>query len=372
MRFPWLQVDADFIAAHAGDLGAYLGISRREAIGLAVDLWTWALARAPDDAPPDGVVTGAGAVPDRLLSSSVGWAGPIETFINALLSCGLAVRVDGGYRLTGFKRYKATWEKNRRRTRGKPEGSRREAGAVPDRKTQTQTQTQKKEEDPPNPPGGEGDVKNHSSQAAPQPSPGGDWTIPDAVDAVHRKVKEGKPYGWDARRDDAAAGRLMSLCAQEGIPAARVPEEIARRFGRALVRSLPDWHFEPGPGKAATLARLANPECWKRNSEPPMRTVSARGELTGVTQVRHEAVEPWLAVVAGAADSTPESEVCAKCGAGASASFGAQLLCYPHIAEAQQITEEQGLWGGPHPDWPRLNAFIAKWAGEPEEARHVG
>jgi hypothetical protein len=35
VRFPWLQVDADFIGAHAGDLGAHLGITRREAMGLA-------------------------------------------------------------------------------------------------------------------------------------------------------------------------------------------------------------------------------------------------------------------------------------------------------------------------------------------------
>lgn len=145
MRFPWLQVDADFIAAHAGDLGAHLGIGRREAIGLAVDLWTWALARAPDDAPPDGVVTGTGAVPDRLLAGSVGWAGPEATLTDALVACGLAVRIDGGYRLTGFSRYKATWEKNRRRPVGKPDRNRTGTGEKPERKTQTQTQTQKED-----------------------------------------------------------------------------------------------------------------------------------------------------------------------------------------------------------------------------------
>lgn len=145
MRFPWLQVDADFIAAHAGDLGSHLGISRREALGLAVDLWTWALARASDDAPPDGMVTGAGPVPDRLLSGSVGWTGPAEQFTEALLACGLAVRIESGYRLTGFDRYKSTWEKNRRRTGGKPEGNRSGTGDKPERKTQTQTQTQMEE-----------------------------------------------------------------------------------------------------------------------------------------------------------------------------------------------------------------------------------
>lgn len=149
MRFPWLQVDADFIGAHAADLGALLGVSRREAMGLALDLWTWALARAPDDAPPDGMISGTGPVPDRLLSGSVGWTGPVEVFSGALLACGLMVKVEAGYRLTGFDRYKATWEKNRRRTGGKPDRNRTGTGEEPARKTQTQTQTQKEEDLPP-------------------------------------------------------------------------------------------------------------------------------------------------------------------------------------------------------------------------------
>lgn len=143
MRFPWLQVDADFIGAHAGDLGAHLGISRREALGLAVDLWTWALARARDDAPPDGVVTGTGAVPDRLLAGSVGWTGPAEQFTAALVAVGMAVRIEDGYRLTGFSRYRSTWEKNRRRTGEKPERNR--TGSVTEPEPKTQTQTQKEE-----------------------------------------------------------------------------------------------------------------------------------------------------------------------------------------------------------------------------------
>lgn len=140
MRFPWLQVDADFIGAHAGDLGVLLGISRREAMGLALDLWTWALARTKGDSPPDGLVTGTGAEPDRLLAGSVGYSGPAEQFSAALVAVGMAVRVDGGYRLTGFSRYKATWEKNRRRPGGKPERHRSGTGDEPSRKTQTQTQ----------------------------------------------------------------------------------------------------------------------------------------------------------------------------------------------------------------------------------------
>jgi len=297
MRFPWLQVDADFIAAHAGELGVLLGISRREAIGLAVDLWTWALARARADAPPDGIVTGTGPVPDRLLAGSVGWTGPAEQFSEALIACGMAVRIDGGYRLTGFDRYKSTWEKNRRRAGGKPEGNRTGTGEEPARKTQTQTQTQtqrKKKEDPPNPPSGGEDPGAPVRLGAVRPASGEPWTFQDAIEAVHREVK-GQPYGWDAARDDAAARKLLALCAAQQVPHGQVSEEIARRFGRALVRSL--WKFEPGEGKAASLTALARPECWRRNSEAPRRTDGVRNELSGAIAHVEVVIDPWAAVL---------------------------------------------------------------------------
>jgi hypothetical protein len=113
MRFHWLQVDADFIAAHAGDLAAHLGISRREAIGMAVDLWTWALARASDDAPPDGLVIGPHAA--RLIAGAAQWPGDHRILIDALVSVGMASAADGGIRLRGLGRYRSTWDKNRRR-----------------------------------------------------------------------------------------------------------------------------------------------------------------------------------------------------------------------------------------------------------------
>jgi hypothetical protein len=294
MRFPWLQVDADFIAAHAGDLGAHLGISRREAIGLALDLWTWALARASDDAPPDGLVMGTGPVPDRLLSGSVGWTGPAEQLTEALVACGLAARIDGGYRLTGFDRYRATWEKNRRRAGKKPEGSRTGTGEKPGPKTQTQTQTQrKKKEDPPNPPGGEVDLDEPSPAAPGGPAADSAWTVPDAVAAVHVWLRNAT-YPWSIR-DDEAARRLLALCVAEGVPRGTEPEEIGRRFGRALVRL--GMQYEPNAGKAATLRELARPECWARNAKCPVREQPARDSLSGVVTSTAVEIEPWEGVL---------------------------------------------------------------------------
>lgn len=284
MRFPWLQVDADFIGAKASDLGAHLGISRREAMGLALDLWTWALARARDDAPPDGLVTGTGPVPDRLLSGSVQWTGPAEVFTEALVAVGLAVRVDGGYRLTGFDRYKSTWEKNRRRHGAKPERNRTGTGEEPDRKTQTQTQTHREEKSPPTPQG-EGDTSK-PKEVGKTPTParqpasardvrgnlpfeaGGGVTgepLRDAVDAEHRK-RTGRAYPW-LSEDQGACVRLLDLCVAEGLEAEAAVPEIARRFGHALQRA--GDRYAPHAERANTLTELARRTCWAANAKPP-------------------------------------------------------------------------------------------------------
>lgn len=121
------------------------------------------------------------------------------------------------------------------------------------------------------------------------------WTLPDAIDAVHREVMDGRPYRWDAVHDEKAATVLMSLCVAEGIPIPDLPEEAGRRFGRALVRSL--WRYERAAGKAITLRELARRECWSINAEPPRRQQEGRG-FDGVATTEEVAVDPWNAVLA--------------------------------------------------------------------------
>jgi hypothetical protein len=170
---------------------------------------------------------------------------------------------------------------------------------------------------PPLPPsGGDGDEETSSSaEPEPQPActwtldalpvtardglpasewvPGSTWTLPDAVDAVHREVQQ-RPYPW-GERDDGAARLLMAHCAAEGIPRGCEVEEIARRWGRALVRN--GWKFEPSSGKAVTLRQLAVRECWARNADPPMREEARRDGLSGAARMVRVAVEPWAAVL---------------------------------------------------------------------------
>lgn len=286
MRFPWLQVDADFIGAHAGDLGAHLGISRREALGLAIDLWTWALARARDDAPPDGVVTGTGPVPDRLLSGSVGWTGPAEQFTAALVAVGMAVRIEGGYRLTGFSRYKSTWEKNRRRAGEKPERNRTGSVAKPEPKTQTQTHI---EDTDLSPRGGGGEqAALNLPGAAPAPKPPKPPKAPKPPsepkgDPRHKplvaelvavfKAKTGTAYGFqgvDARK----VTDLLALADQDPETCeGRAPAEIARRWGIGL-----DWAWPSGERPVQSLTALVQRwnECRElRGPGGPKRFVDA-------------------------------------------------------------------------------------------------
>lgn len=251
MRFPWLQVDADFIGAHAGDLGAHLGISRREAMGLALDLWTWALARAGDDAPPDGLVAGTGPVPDRLLAGSVGWTGPAQEFSAALVAVGLAVRVADGYRLTGFGRYKATWEKNRRRSGGKPERNRTGTGEEPARKTQTQTQTQRSS------------ASQASAAASPQPED-------DMPDATAFALEAQEPPGPPAKKPrEVPPGEVLYMrledirkaeCIRVGVPfvPSRWPFSRQNKDLGPIARR-PDGHEEKERFEAAWGAFLEDP-----------------------------------------------------------------------------------------------------------------
>lgn len=222
---------------------------------MAVDLWTWALARAPDDAPPDGMVTGTGTVPDRLLSGSVGWAGPTEQFTSALVACGLAVKVEAGYRLTGFSRYKATWEKNRRRPGEKPDRSRTGTGGDPARKTQTQTQKESNVP-PPSASGGQGELLPDAPPTPPakpakkakeakKPEAPGD---PRHNPLIASLTAEGWPF--DGSKDAAHVKALLALADQQEATRGELAGlEILRRARIA-------WAQFPGYHSARTLTDL--------------------------------------------------------------------------------------------------------------------
>ncbi len=140
LRLPYLQVTAE-TWTKAKMLAAILDIPMGVAFMMICDLWSWGLSLGPKDEAPTGEFTGSYAI--AVLAGAVGWTGDRETLKAALVELDLIVLTGEGLRVKGTDRYKATWEKNKRRKPGEtvpvPPGS----AAKPERKTYTQTQTEK-------------------------------------------------------------------------------------------------------------------------------------------------------------------------------------------------------------------------------------
>lgn len=134
------------------------------------------------------------------------------------------------------------------------------------------------------------DVLPHEPGPESHGSQGAAWTLPDAVEAVHLHLT-GRRYGYEPARDDKAATELMSLASAEGIAPSDWAGEVARRFGRALIRST--WQYERAAGKAVTLRELARRECWRINAEAPWEDKPVRDGVSGVLEHRRVAYDPW-------------------------------------------------------------------------------
>lgn len=80
-----------------------------------------------------------------MLERAGSWAGPEGKLAAALEDVGLIERITDGIRFRGIGRYKATWEKNRRRKGSEPEPDKSRSGSVGDSSRKTQTYTQKEE-----------------------------------------------------------------------------------------------------------------------------------------------------------------------------------------------------------------------------------
>lgn len=216
MRFPWLQVDLDFITAHSRDLAALLGVSRREAIGLAVDLWTWALGRTTGDAPPTGEVIHPQAA--RLVAGAVDWAGDAEALCGALAASGMLALVPGGVRIRGMSRYVRTWEKNGRRkepattmpvTGEKPADS----APVPAPKTQTEKKIEVSASQGTAPPSPEFELTSPTSKKrSRKPSEAEAMFATIQATREARCVEVGEPVvqeRWDVQRQNKAIGEVL-------------------------------------------------------------------------------------------------------------------------------------------------------------------
>ncbi|MCY1080314.1 hypothetical protein [Archangium lansingense] len=322
-RLPFLQVPQQTVAC-ARMLARALRVPEFQGIGLAVALDAWAVEMAPEGDLSGTLPPGD---PAALLALAVGWEGDPAALLAALLLTGFLVRDGDTVRYVHLPKYEgalvssptrrstqakhaanARWSKSRAMPTDAPAcvSMREHAGALPPDAGRCQDADADADADErsPKPPGGAGMLRV-VAPPTPQlpykpdaPSPPS-LDVPTAVDLVHREVMEGRPYAWDVVQDERAATALLSLCMADGVSISEVPAEVARRFGRALVRSLDK--YAKGSTKAVTLRELARRECWAANAERPTVEREERDPISGVARRRPVLVEPWDAVAASLA-----------------------------------------------------------------------
>lgn len=151
MRLPWYQIDEDAITK-GRMLGRLLKVPEAQGIGICVELWRWALEISKEG-------DFLGLVPDaESIAAAVGWAVNGESDVRRLTTelqrIGL-IATAPDLRVRGLERYRAAWEKNRRKGHGKDNGAeshthprepvRETAATRANPECKTETETEKKE-----------------------------------------------------------------------------------------------------------------------------------------------------------------------------------------------------------------------------------
>lgn len=347
MRFPWLQVDADFLATGAGDLAELLRMSEAEAGWAMVRLWGWAISKAET---PEGLGLLADEDMQRLAERAAGWKGEPGAFLMALLkpAIGLAQREESGaVRLAGMERYASTLrrmeaDRARKSGRGRKDSVPPSTGVPPElpRKTQTQTQTQKEERQLPSAaavasPVGQVELLEVEAESAPQPLPA----------KKPRKPAEG-PHGDLWRTLEAEYERRMGAKYASGnggadgttvswLLANATPSEAIRRWGLLL-----EWSKASPNGYPTVNGFAALRQHW-----------NAR-EVVGLPVSGGRAARPEMAVGRGA--SGPARE-CAGCGkeTGEGWEYGPERTWIGHYCSCGVALANMPAHPENHAEWAR-------------------
>lgn len=179
MRLPFLQVHQTAFA-RVKLLAPVLGVDRQKALGIALDLWAWALELAPEDATPEDIGVFEDASPGETLAGAVEWTGDAGKLVRGFERAGFVALTATGFRVRGLSEIygdllaeRAADRERKRRARAErqqgrelanpldhvssgrpPDKDRTSAGRPEDstRQTQTQTQTHIQINDDPPPP----------------------------------------------------------------------------------------------------------------------------------------------------------------------------------------------------------------------------
>lgn len=160
MRLPFLKIQQDAFP-RAKMLAGFLRTSRREALGLVLDLWAWGLDLTPEDQPPESIGVFHDKDPGGLLAAALEWRDGPDCLMDAMTRAGFVELVDGGLRVRGLDEYATALELPAKRSDAGKRGATKRwqndgkpianawqtdgKAIANDGQTQTQTQTQIKE-----------------------------------------------------------------------------------------------------------------------------------------------------------------------------------------------------------------------------------
>lgn len=235
MKVPWLQVEREAFTKAEVLQNLLEGPSYNECLGLLVRLWRYACTIGRSEEAPTGMVDGPRA--GRMLCAAVGWTGPEEVFLAALVEVGFLERTETGIRIRGASRYAKNWRRNHNLP-AQAELLRSDC-AVTVQQTKTETETEKKTK------------KKKTDAGGEPPTPGFKELVQSMVDDF--AATHGVPYAFQPK-DGVALSKLRTM---KPTP----PDSYIRAVWR---HSLVEW---PRVGSISSLLSRWN-DCTASYSKP--------------------------------------------------------------------------------------------------------
>jgi hypothetical protein len=286
MRLPFLQVP-QLDLSRGRTLARILRIPEAHGIGLTVALDAWAV-----DEAPDGDVSGLirDANPAEAVALAVGWDGPHEQLLAALVRVKLVEETPDGPCVVSVRRYESALTSPARRSEhasraasvrwhGKTDAPGMGRALPDDAYTQTQTQTQtQKVEDLPPPSSAHGDFRLEPQQAArrartkkPAPEKPTDSRHAPLVQLLVTACQEvtGHPYRFNGGQDAKAVTELLASADQDvATRGEAAPAEVVRRWKIGL-----RWRWASGEAPVQDLPSLMKRwnSCASTATAPPAK-----------------------------------------------------------------------------------------------------
>lgn len=239
-------------------LAQALKISRREAVGLLVDLWTWGLNCADENGQLRGIT-------DEGIAMAMDWpykqAGKLAA---ALVSCGWIDGQNGEYSLHDWADYTTKLSEKRKDAERKREARKREKC-----KDTSEEIATKRKENPRNVRGQSGDVPRKNTV-----NPRADITEPNLTEPYNKTTSNSNAASIPGEADVSGSMAALRCVCDEFSKAVHTPSEKEREQLRLLLDEYGESTLLAAIRDAAGKGRSVNYlrtilESWKRSGMPP-------------------------------------------------------------------------------------------------------